>query len=102
MVIVPPLSERASFVYSASLGERVEFICFTAFLFSSWSGVSFVLIGFIATLASSIDNEESVLGVIASCSGEPLTLKTLHLCPVSCVRDTLSVPVEAVRGSLSF
>jgi len=50
-------------LFTASLGERVKFICyrFTAFLFSSWSGVGFVLISFIATLASDIDIEESVL-----------------------------------------
>ena len=37
LVIVPLLSERASFVYSASLGERVKFICNRSqpFLFSS-------------------------------------------------------------------
>ena len=59
-----PLIVRASFVYSASLGERVKFICyrFTAFLFSSWSGGGFVLISFIAALAPNIDIEESVLG----------------------------------------
>ena len=74
--IVPPLSVRASFVYSASLGERVEFICYRSqpFLFSSWSGESFVLIIFIATLSSNIDIEESVSGVhsllLWLCSGE--------------------------------
>ena len=46
LVFVPPFTGRVSFVYSASLGERVEFMCYLLqpFLFSSWNGVSFVLI----------------------------------------------------------
>ena len=49
--IVPPLVERFVFLsVRASLkpGERVQFICYLLqpFLFSSWSGVSFVLINF--------------------------------------------------------
>ena len=48
LLVIVPFTGRTSFVYSASLGDRVEFICYLLqpFLFSSWSGVSFVLIKF--------------------------------------------------------
>ena len=71
-----PFIGRAPFVYSASLGECVKFICYRLqpFLFSSWSGESFVVIIFIAALSSNIDIGESVLGfhslLLLLCSGE--------------------------------